>query len=45
VPKFVKKYGDLRTHIRGAIEAYADEVRERSFPSADYVYVMRKAAE
>lgn len=45
VPKFVKKYGDLRTHIRGAIEAYADEVRERSFPSADYVYAMRKAAE
>ena len=44
-PKFVKRYGDLRHHIRDAIDAYAAEVRGRDFPSADHVYAMRKAAE
>lgn len=42
VPKFVKKYGTLRDHIRGAIEAYAGEVRERSFPAPEHTYSMKK---
>jgi 3-methyl-2-oxobutanoate hydroxymethyltransferase len=45
VPKFVKKYGSLHDHIRGAIEGYASEVRDRSFPAPEHTYSMRKAAE
>lgn len=45
VPKFVKKYGSLKDHIRGAIEAYAGEVRQRAFPAPEHTYGMRKAAE
>jgi 3-methyl-2-oxobutanoate hydroxymethyltransferase len=45
VPKFVKKYGSLKDHIRGAIEGYASEVRERNFPAPEHTYSMRKAAE
>jgi 3-methyl-2-oxobutanoate hydroxymethyltransferase len=32
MPKFVKKYVDLNAVIRGAVEAYASEVREGRFP-------------
>ena len=45
VPKFVKKYGSLKEHIRGAIEGYAGEVRDRNFPAPEHTYAMRKAAE
>jgi 3-methyl-2-oxobutanoate hydroxymethyltransferase len=45
VPKFVKKYGSLKDHIRGAIEGYAAEVRDRNFPAPEHTYSMRKAAE
>lgn len=45
VPKFVKKYGSLKDHIRGAIEGYAGEVRDRNFPAPEHTYSMRKAAE
>lgn len=31
-PKFVRHYADLRTEIGAAVEAYAKDVRERSFP-------------
>ncbi len=44
VPKFVKKYGALRDHIRGAIEGYASEVRARSFPAPEHTYAMKKIA-
>ncbi|MFC5068464.1 3-methyl-2-oxobutanoate hydroxymethyltransferase [Flaviflagellibacter deserti] len=44
VPKFVKKYGSLRDHIRGAIEGYASEVRARSFPAPEHTYAMKKIA-
>ncbi len=37
-PKLVKRYAALRTAIRGAVEAYAGEVRQRSFPEAAQVY-------
>lgn len=43
VPKFVKKYGAIGDHIRGAIEAYAAEVRSRNFPAPEHTYAVAKA--
>ncbi|HVV95187.1 MAG TPA: 3-methyl-2-oxobutanoate hydroxymethyltransferase [Hyphomicrobiales bacterium] len=43
-PKFVKRYGHLRDHIRGAMEEYAREVRARSFPAPEHTYAVRKPA-
>jgi len=37
-PKFVKVYGDLGGRIEAAVKAYADEVKERSFPGEEQVY-------
>ena len=37
-PKFVKVYGDLGPAIERAVQQYADEVKDRSFPSEDEVY-------
>ena len=42
VPKFVKKYGAVGDHIRGAIEAYASEVRARQFPAPEHTYAVAK---
>ena len=36
VPKFVKKYADLRTSILGAYNDYVKEANERTFPSETY---------
>jgi len=37
-PRFVKRYDDLATRIGEAAAAYAAEVRERRFPTADQTY-------
>jgi len=37
-PKFAKRYAQVMPTIRDAVETYASEVRDRSFPSADYVF-------
>jgi 3-methyl-2-oxobutanoate hydroxymethyltransferase len=37
-PRFVKRYDDLATRISEAAKTYADEVRSRSFPTADQTY-------
>ena len=37
-PRFVKRYDDLATRIGEAARAYAEEVRARSFPTADQTY-------
>ena len=37
-PKFVRRYGDLRKAISGAVEAYANDVRNRRFPGPAEVY-------
>ena len=37
-PKFVKVYGDLGPAIERAVEQYAEEVKDRSFPGEDQVY-------
>lgn len=41
VPSFVKKYADLDGVIRGAVKAYADEVKARSFPSLEHTYAVK----
>jgi 3-methyl-2-oxobutanoate hydroxymethyltransferase len=41
VPKFVKRYGDLGPAITGAVEAYAREVRDRSFPAPEHTYSLK----
>jgi len=38
VPKFVKRYGALGAMIEEAVEAYASEVRSRTFPAAEHTY-------
>jgi 3-methyl-2-oxobutanoate hydroxymethyltransferase len=40
VPKFVKEYAQIGAGIEAAVEAFANEVRTRAFPSADYTYPM-----
>ena len=37
-PRFVKRYDDLAARIGEAAAAYAEEVRARSFPTADQTY-------
>jgi 3-methyl-2-oxobutanoate hydroxymethyltransferase len=38
VPRFVKRYDDLAGRISAAAEAYAAEVRARTFPGAEQTY-------
>jgi 3-methyl-2-oxobutanoate hydroxymethyltransferase len=38
VPRFVKRYDDLAARISAAAEAYAGEVRTRSFPGEEQTY-------
>ena len=37
-PRFVKRYDNLASRIGSAVEAYAGEVRERTFPTAEQTY-------
>ena len=37
-PRFVKRYDNLAEQISNAAKTYADEVRSRTFPSADETY-------
>ena len=37
-PKFVRRYASLGEQAEAAIEAYAEEVRARSFPAAEHVF-------
>ncbi len=39
-PRFVKRYADMRLDISEGLEAYADDVRARRFPSEKYTYSM-----
>jgi 3-methyl-2-oxobutanoate hydroxymethyltransferase len=40
VPKFVKEYAQIGEAIENAVKAYANEVRNRVFPSDAYTYPM-----
>ncbi|MEA2935431.1 MAG: 3-methyl-2-oxobutanoate hydroxymethyltransferase [Variibacter sp.] len=44
VPKFVRRYGDLGPSIERAVESYAKDVRDRTFPGPEQVYAMKKTA-
>jgi 3-methyl-2-oxobutanoate hydroxymethyltransferase len=39
VPRFVKQFADLRTSLRNAATAYAEEVRDGSFPNSDQSFL------
>ena len=41
-PKFVRRYGNLAPAIEAAVEAYAGDVRARSFPGPEHVYGMKE---
>ncbi|MEQ1789977.1 MAG: 3-methyl-2-oxobutanoate hydroxymethyltransferase [Rickettsiales bacterium] len=43
MPRFVKRYADLASLTEAAVKQYADEVRTRKFPSAEYYYPYKKA--
>ena len=38
--RFVKRYADVAGVIRSALEAYAEDVRERRFPEEQHTYAM-----
>jgi 3-methyl-2-oxobutanoate hydroxymethyltransferase len=38
MPRFVKRYADLRGVLRGAVDAFADEVRTGVYPAAEHSY-------
>ena len=42
VPSFVKPYARLSDAIHKAVKTYADEVRSRKFPSAEYCFTGKK---
>ncbi|MFT5487824.1 MAG: 3-methyl-2-oxobutanoate hydroxymethyltransferase, partial [Alphaproteobacteria bacterium] len=42
-PKFVKRYAELGAELSKAAAAYADDVRARRFPSAEYCFGAPKA--
>jgi 3-methyl-2-oxobutanoate hydroxymethyltransferase len=37
-PKFAKRYADLGTQVKTAVEAYCKEVRDGSFPTAEHTF-------
>ena len=42
-PKFVRQYAQLGPAIEAAVEAYARDVRSRTFPGVENVYPMKQA--
>ena len=41
-PKFVKKYGELGTTVRSAVQDYVDEVQSGAFPDEAHSYHLKK---
>jgi 3-methyl-2-oxobutanoate hydroxymethyltransferase len=37
-PKFAKRFAELGDHVRGAMQHYVEEVRERRFPGPEHCY-------
>lgn len=44
-PKFVKRYAQMDEMITGAVSAYRDEVRARTFPAAEHCFGVKKKTE
>jgi len=42
VPKFVKRYADMGSDVRQAIQRYADEVRAGKFPETQHCFGVKK---
>ena len=42
VPKFVKKFADMKGLIEGAAKTYAEQVKDRSFPGEENTYKFTK---
>jgi 3-methyl-2-oxobutanoate hydroxymethyltransferase len=40
LPRFVKRYADMREQFSKAIAAYVSDLRERRYPSAEHCYAM-----
>ena len=43
VPGFVKRYAQLAEAVEQAVKTYAEEVRNRTFPSQEYCYPAKKS--
>jgi len=41
-PKFVQRYADLKAEVEKGVKAYADAVRERSFPSLTHCFGVKE---
>jgi 3-methyl-2-oxobutanoate hydroxymethyltransferase len=39
-PRFVKRYAELAAAIRGALQTYAEEVRNGAYPAPEHTYAM-----
>ena len=42
LPKFVKKFGNVWEESMRAIEAYRQEVKDRSYPATEHTYPIAK---
>lgn len=42
VPSFVKRYGSAGDDLKASVQAYVNEVRDGTFPSAEYCYPFKK---
>jgi len=38
VPKFVKRYADVKQTMLGAVKAFVGEVKERQFPAQEHSF-------
>ena len=38
VPKFVKKYSNLRGYIKKAVKEYAKDIKNEKFPTKNNIY-------
>jgi len=44
VPRFVKRYADLATDVKKAVERYADDVRDGAFPEDKHCFGIKPAS-